>query len=102
MRKLRDGFSCYGLDEMPGLLMKMSERRAGHDGVQVICDGADVFGDRPLVIVEHDGKPLRVGFDIIERFVTNSARKSGVACDDHDVLVTSAQVAPHSHAERCG
>ena len=41
-------------------------------------------------------------FDVIQRFVTDSARKGGVACHDHDVLVTAPQVAPDGHAERCG
>ena len=84
MRKLCDRFSSNRLDKMTRFLMKMRERRAGHDGVQVIRDRADVFGDRPFVVIQDDDKPLRVGFDVIKRFVTNSARKSGVACDDHN------------------
>src|SRR5262249_38022504 len=87
---------------MPGFVVKMSERRAGHDGVQVICDRANVFGDRPFVVIQDDDKPLRVRLDVIERFVTDSARKGGVACDDHDILVTAPQIASNSHAERCG
>src|SRR5437773_10478466 len=41
-------------------------------------------------------------FDIVERFVADSTGEGGVACDDHKVLVTATQVAPDSHAERCG
>jgi hypothetical protein len=41
-------------------------------------------------------------FDIIKRFVTDSARKGGIACDYHDILVTPPQVPPDGHAERCG
>ena len=47
-------------------------------------------------------KSLGVRFNVVQRFVADSARKGGIACDDHNVLVTAAQVATHGHAERCG
>src|SRR5262249_39988536 len=60
------------------------------------------FGDGPLVVIQDDDKTLRVRFDIVKCFVTDSARKGGVACDYHDILVTPPQVPPDGHAERCG
>src|SRR4029453_14687765 len=102
MRKLCDRFSSNRLDKMTRFLMKVRERRAGHDGVQVICNRADIFGDRPLVVIQDDDEPLRVRFDVIKRFVTDSARKRSVACDDHDILVAATQVASDGHAESCG
>src|SRR5262249_50806254 len=99
MRKLRNGFARNGLDETPGLLMKMSERGAGDDSVQVICDRADVFRDRPFIVVEHNDEAFCVRFDVIKRFITDTARKSSVAWADDDVLVTAPQVTPDGHAE---
>ena len=45
VRKLCDGFSGNRFDEMPGFVVKMRERRAGHDSIEITCDCADVFGD---------------------------------------------------------
>src|SRR5262249_20351782 len=60
------------------------------------------FGDGPLVVIQDDDKTLRVRFDVVKRFVTDSARKGSVACNYHDILVTAPQVSPDGHAERCG
>src|SRR5262245_61594559 len=102
MRKLRNGFARNGLDEMPRLVVQVRECRTGHDGVEIVCDRADVFRDRPFIVIENDDEAFCVRFDVIKRFVTNAARESSVACDDDDVLVTAPQVAPDGHAECCG
>ena len=78
----------------------MRESRAGRDVVQIGRDRADVFRDRPFVVVQHDDKSLGLGLDVVERFVTDAAGKGGVARHDDDVLVRPAQVATHRHAER--
>ena len=87
-------------DELRGFFVQMRVGRVRGDLVEVAGDGADVFGDRPLVVVEHDDELLgRLG-DVVERFVGDAAGEGGVAGDADDVLVRAAQVAPHGHAER--
>src|SRR5262245_18241490 len=102
MCELRDGFARDAFHKIPRLVVKMSERGAGDDGVQVICNRADIFGDRPLVVIQNDNKALGVRFDVLKRFVTDSTRKGSVACNDYDVLVGAAQVAPDGHADSRG
>ena len=72
------------------------------DVVQVVRDGADVFCDRPLVVVEHDDEALGLRFDVVQRFVADAAGERGIARDYDDVLVAAAQIAPDRHAERGG
>ena len=74
----------------------------GHDPVEIVSDRADVFRDRPFVVIEHDDETFCVRFDVVERFVTDATGESSIACDDDDVLVTAAQVAPDGHAETSG
>src|SRR5262245_50325105 len=102
MRKFRNRFARNGLDEMPRFVVQVRECRAGHDRVEIVCDRADVFRYRPFIVIEHNDEAFCVRFDVIERFVANSARESSVARYDDDVLVTAPQVAPDGHAECCG
>ena len=73
-----------------------------HDAVQVISDRADVFCDRPFVVIEDDDKTLRVRFNIVQRFVADSTGERGIARDYDNVLVAAAQISSHSHAETSG
>ena len=75
------------LDETPGLFVQMRVGRVGHDVIQVVRDRADVFRDRPFVVVEDDDEALGLRLDVVERLVTDAAGESGVARDDDDVLV---------------
>src|SRR5262249_42508978 len=102
MRELCNRLAGDTLYELPRLVMKMSERGAGHDGVQVTCDRADVFRDRPLVVIQNNNESLCMRFDVVECFVANPACERGIAGDYHDVLVTASQVTPNGHAKRCG
>jgi hypothetical protein len=78
---------------------------AGADAVEVARDRADVFRDRPFVIVEHNDEAFGLRLHIIERFVADPAGESGVACDNDNVLIAPAQIATDRHSqsgrERC-
>jgi hypothetical protein len=93
------GFSENRLDEIARLIVQMRVSGIRHNAVQVACDRSDIFCDRPFIVVEHNDEALRMRFDVIERFVADSAGESGIACDHYDVLVTAAQVASDRHAE---
>ena len=102
MRELHAGFSKNRLDEIACLIVQMRISGIRHDAVQVICDRADIFRDRPFVVIEDDDEPFGVRLDVIERFVTDSTGKRCIARDYDDVFVTAAQVASDGHSERCG
>ena len=82
------------LDEPRGLLVQMLVGRAGGDAVEVPGHGADVLGDGPLVVVEHDDEPLGRLDDVVERLVAHAAGERRVARHADDVLVAAALVAP--------
>ena len=42
------------LDELPRFVVQVCERRVGDDAVEILSDGADILGDRPLVVVQHE------------------------------------------------
>ena len=69
------------------------------DAVQVIGDRADIFRDRPLIVVQHDDETLRLRFDVVERLVTDPAGERGVARHHHDILIPAAQIAADRHAQ---
>ena len=75
---------------------------AGGEAVEVFCHGTDVFGDRPLVVVEDDDEALGAGDDVVERLHGDAAGERRVAADGDDVLVRAAKVAGRGHAERGG
>ena len=54
VREMRERSSGDGLDELARLVVKMGERRAGGDAVQITGDRADIAGDRPFVVVQDD------------------------------------------------
>ena len=74
---------------------------AGHDSVKVTRDRADVLGDRPFVVVEHNDEPLRLA-DVVERLVADPVGKRRVSGDDDDVFIAAFEIAPDRHAERGG
>ena len=99
VREMDSGFSGDRLDESAGFVVQMRVGRTRHDVIQIICNRAHVFRDRPFVVVEHHDETLGVRFHIVERFVTDSARERGIARNHHHVIAPAAQIAPHRHAE---
>ena len=102
VRELHAGFPKDRLDEIARLLVQMRVGRVGDDAVKVIRNRADIFRDRPFIVVQHDDEPLGLRSDVVQRFVTDPAGERGVARDHDDVLVAAAQIAPDRHAERGG
>ena len=51
VRNLDAGFAKNRLHKTAGFIVQMRVGLAGHDPVKVICNRADVFGDRPFVVV---------------------------------------------------
>ena len=90
------------LDELGHLLVEVGVGGVGADLVEVGGDGADVPGDGPLVVVEHDDEALGGLSHVVEGLETDTAGEGGVAGDDDDVFVRAAQVAGGGHAEACG
>ncbi len=86
-------------DEPARLVVQSGVSRVRHDVVQVARDRANIFRDRPFVVVEHHDEPARLRSGVVERFITDSAGEGGVACDHDHVFVAAAQIAADRHAE---
>src|SRR5207247_10215648 len=69
---------------------------------QVISDRANVFCDRPLVVIEHNDEALGMRFDVIERFVADSTGERSIARHDYNMLVATAQITSHCHPKTGG
>ena len=54
-------------EEAGGAIVEVFVGRAGRNAVKVAGDGADVFVDRPFVVVEDDDEPLGGFADVVER-----------------------------------
>ena len=96
------GFSSNPFEKLRGVFVQVREGGVGDDAVQVIRHGADIFRDRPLVVVENDDQALGRGGDIIERFKSDAAGERRIAGHADDMLVGAELVAGGGHAERGG
>ena len=90
VREMNSGFSGDRLDESARFVVQMRVGRTRHDVIQVICNRAHVFRNRPFVVVKHHDEALGVRFHIVERFVTDSARERGIARHHHHVIAPAA------------
>ena len=72
------------------------------DVVQVARNRADIFRDRPFVVVQNDDESFRLRLRVVERLVTDAAGKRGVSRHYDDVFVRSAQIAPDRHSQAGG
>ena len=102
VRQVQRGLASDRPDEFARLFVQILEGRIRDDIVQVGCNRADVFRDRPLVVVQDDDEAFRLRLDVVERLVADSAGKRGVARNHHDIFIRSAQIAPDCHAKRSG
>ena len=84
------------------LVVEVGEGGAGRDAVQVGGNRANVFGDRPFVVVKHHDEPLRLRPRVVQRFVADAAGQRSVTRYRDNVFVASAKVASHGHAQSGG
>jgi hypothetical protein len=82
------------LDEFRGLFVQVRVGRVRGDFVEILRDGADVFCDRPFVVVEDDDEFFRRVGDVVQRLVADAAGERRVARDADDVLVGAARSRP--------
>ena len=73
VREVQRGLASDRLNEFARLFVQILEGRVRDDVVQVGGNRADVFRDRPLVVVEHDDEALRLRLDVVERLVADAA-----------------------------
>ena len=77
----------------------------GHQAVQIIRNGAHIFGDRPLVVVENNDQALGGRGDIVQCLKAHAAGEGGIPCHADDMLVGADLIARCGHAqgggERC-
>ena len=72
------------LEEGLDVVMELVVDRVGADAVQVTGNGADIFCDRPLIVVEDHDQAFRGGDDVVEGFEGNAAGEGRIAADrDH-------------------
>ena len=72
------------------------------DAVKVIGNRADVFSDRPFVVVQHNDESLRLHANVVQRLVTDPAGERRVARHHHHILVAASQIAPDCHSQSGG
>ena len=95
-RQFSRGHFRYELLQVAGDLVVA---RIGDQLVEVGRDGADVLGDRPLVIVEDTDKLFRRVCDVIKGLERDAVGQCGIAEDADDVLTAAALVACGGHAQ---
>ena len=98
--QVQRGLASDRPNELARLFVQILEGRIRDDVVQVGCNRADVFRDRPLVVIENDDEAFRLRLDVVERLVADSAGKRGVTRNHHDIFIRSAQIAPDRHSQR--
>ena len=102
VRELAGGFSADPFEELGCVFVQVREGGVRDDAVEVVRHGADIFRDRPLVVVENDDQALGRGGDIVERFKSNAAGERRIARHADDMLVGTKAIAGGGHAERSG
>ena len=101
VREFARGFSADPFEELRRVLVQVRVGGVRDDAVEVIRHGADIFRDRPLVVIQNDDQALGRGCDIVERFKSNATGERRVARHADDMLVGAEAVPGRSHAE-CG
>jgi hypothetical protein len=86
-------------EQAGGAVVETDVRGVGGDLVEVLGDGADVFVDRPLVVVEDDDHALGLRGDVVEGFKADAVGEGGIAGEGDDVLVSAGHIAADGHAE---
>ena len=69
--------------------------------IQIIAHCADVFGNRHLVVVQHNDHLLMQCACIIQRLERHAACHRAVTDNRYDIIVLALQVTRCRHAERC-
>ena len=100
--ELACGFAADPLEEPSGVFMEVRVGGIGHQAVQVIRNGAHIFGNRPFVVVENDDEALGGRGDIVQGFKTHAAGEGGISRHADDMLVGADLVASGGHAKRGG
>ena len=96
------GFACDFFDEIRSFRADGGKGVVGLEIGEVAGDRADVFIDRPFVVVEDDDE-FAGGFrDVVERFEGGAAGECGVSGDGDDVIIAAGEVAGGGHAEGGG
>lgn len=72
------------------------------EGVEILSESADVFVDRPFVIVEDDDAALGGGGDVIKSLQGGAAGEGGVTGDGDDVVILALEIATGAHPESGG
>ena len=102
MGEFARGFSADPLEKLRGVLVQVRVGGVRDDAVEVVRNRADIFCDRPLVVVKNDDQALGCGGDIVERFKSNAASERRIARHADDMLVGTEAVPGGGHAERGG
>src|SRR6185436_17609260 len=83
------------------IFRKLIVGRVGDESVQVVGDGADVFGDAPFVIIEDADKTFGGLGDVVQGLEGNTIGQGGIAKNRNDIFVCAALVARGSNAQSC-
>ena len=96
------GWSGDFFEEVRSFIVEPGIGRVGGDFIEVAGDGADVFVDRPFVVVEDDDEALRGAGHVVESFKGRTAGECGVAGNGDDMLIPTLLVAACGETEGGG
>jgi hypothetical protein len=74
----------------------------GDELVQVIGDGADIFGNAPFIVVEDANEAFGGVPDVVERLERDAVGQGGVAENTNDLFIAAALIAGGTHAQSSG
>ena len=99
MRELDGALARDRFDEPARLVVEAGVSRVRDDVIQVTRDRADVFRDRPFIVVQHHDEPPRLRLRIVQRLITDAAGERRIARHDHHILIATSQIASNRHSE---
>ena len=102
MREFDRALARDRFNEPARLIMEAGVSRVRNNIIKVTRDRADVFRDRPFIIVQHHDEPARLRLRIVQRFITDPAGERRVARHHHHILIAASQIAPDRHSQSGG
>ena len=94
------GFAGDFFDKLRGLGAYRGVGVMGLQCVEISGDGADIFVDRPLVVVEHHDELAGCLGDVVERLKRRAASEGRITGDSDHMVVAPGEIARGGHAKR--
>ena len=94
------GFAGDFFDKLRGLGAHRGVGVMGLQRVEITGDGADIFVDRPLVVVEHHDESAGCLGDVVQRLKRWTTSEGRITGDSDHMVVAPGEIARGGHAKR--